>query len=153
MFDSALSFLDSHLSDVLGVCGFVLGIVNFVFVVWKSRVRLRLSVSLQRPFTPCGTKSEHLTFRWNIVNLSTFDIYINSIGVCSNIRNPETNSYEVPDLFFDGVKFPFKLHSREASLLSVSSSQIPELRNYKYMYVFTSCGKSVIKRVPYSVSI
>ena len=149
------------LADLLGVLGFVLGVINTVLYYRESVVRLAFEVTSIRGFTVTGTFNSENDLFVKIANLSAFDVYINSVGFCpakSAFLSSPKDLTAVPGTYWSDkynenreIAFPLKLHSREAITLSLSGKYnelTGILRKNSYMFVRTDCGYFKAKEIP-----
>lgn len=176
MFLNSLELGD--LATWIGVAvSLVWNFVNTCLALWHQHVHIRLipKAGLYEPdldgFNTRGVKDLKSFGSWNyawwqnialpvweIVNLSTFSVYIAKVGFCKS-KFVKSDSQDIlylltPRLIAgpvslkselgNKISLPVKLESREPLVLAAENIEIVQAaiaNRYKYMFVETSCGK------------
>lgn len=133
-FNIGLTELIALVSLVIAVIGAVLGIINTIYRFSKDKIRLKVRPQIMASVGD-PTRQEGIII--NVVNLSSFPITINYIGLkCMKGRylecglNPQN-------------RLPYRLESKGnyVGIIAESIKQIKDLHLVKRAYVITACGK------------
>ena len=130
---------------ILGFLNLIWNIINTFISNWYTREHVKLTIRGIYPYFPWGIKDKRPSLTVNIVNMSSFSIYINALGFCPHrwFNDYEENTHRV--LLREA---PVELKPHAGMNISVSGEPYVDLiSNNKYMYVKTVCEKVKVSRI------
>ena len=123
----------------LGLLNLIWNIINTLMSYWYTLEHIKLTIRGIYPYLVIGIRSKCPSLTVNIVNMSSFSIYINALGFCPChwFNDYEENTHRV--LLKEA---PVELKPHAGMNIIISSDTYGDLiRNNKYMYVKTVCEK------------
>ncbi len=130
----------------IAVVGAVLGIIN----TWKSidRDRLKLKVIPKRAIPVGELMNPHITLCIEVINLSTFPVTINEIGVL--FHKTDERGVIINPIIADGEKFPRRLEPRMSFTAYADPTAFLSEPNFKIKcaYAKTDCGNQITGNSP-----
>lgn len=133
--------MDSDLTIIQGitlaiaVLGAVLGVINTLHALDKSRVKL-----LVRPKNAfaLGRANPELTFCIEIINLSAFAVTVEDVGFL--FRGTEWRGSLIHPIIMDGGKWPRRLEPRSSVTIHCQTPSAKPGTKIKCAYAKTQCG-------------
>jgi hypothetical protein len=119
----------------IAVLGAVLGLINTVYQLDRSRIKLRVT---PKHVTPVGAANPNLTFCIEVTNLSSFPVTIEEVGVFLT-QTTARMSYLRPVLP-DGGPWPRRLEPRSSVSVYGETPVAKHGHSLKCAYARTSCG-------------
>lgn len=126
------------IGSVLGSVGSILGIVNFIRDLDKTRVKLKIFPKIGIFLEDDSKIIERLCIE--IINLSGFPVNIKDAGFV--LRNPKGSKFFSlrPDVLYGG-KLPYKVESRASiTVFDKNNPLIDTIKNVIAAYAVTECG-------------
>lgn len=120
----------------IAVLGAVLGVVNTLHNLDKSRVKLKVVPAY---VIPVGGMDERLRFSIQITNLSSFPLTISDAGVFFN--GTDSRGSIINPVFSNGGNWPKKLEPRTSVSVFSYIPEAPKGHKIKCAYAFTQCGE------------
>lgn len=128
--------LFNTITFAIAVLGAILGLINTWHAIDKSRVKLRVT---PKHAIPVGNMDQRVTFCIDVVNLSSFAVTIDDVGVYYK-GSKERGSYASSPLTFDGGTWPRRLEARSSFTIYGQRPKSNGMLRLKCAYARTSCG-------------
>ena len=140
---------------ILAAISLILTSINYVK---QNYVKLKLTVRYDYPVPELGLRMNNVRLYWEVVNLSTFPVYLEELGFSSERQGTRKVKSSVMESLIElepkretHPQFPLKLESRQSVMFSVTGEPVIKVTcRLKYMYVETSCKYYLAEHVPYS---
>lgn len=127
----------SAITFAIAVLGAILGLINTWHAIDKTRVKLRVT---PKHAIPVGGMDEKLTFCIEVVNLSSFAVTIDDVGVF--LKGTKDRIVYTSPLTFDGGSWPRRLESRSSVTVYGERPKSKGQHRPKCAYARTSCGET-----------
>ena len=125
---------------ILGIIGTILGIVNFVYILDKGRVKIKVFPKIL-VFLENHAESPVTRFCIEVINLSEFPVTIREVGFV--LKKPwRAKIFSSRSRIVAGGQLPKRLESRSSITVYVDNSTMMDyVKKVNSAYAITECGE------------
>jgi hypothetical protein len=134
MSDPMFSIKDVITASVASV-GAVLGILNTWMAIDRDRPKLRV---VPKHAIPLGAVDPRLRMSIEVINLSTFPLTVDEVGL--HYRGTNKRGAVAQPVLLDGGAWPRRLEPRSAVTAYLDPGWIPAAHKIRCAYAMTECG-------------